>query len=112
MMAAHILSHPGGLALITDGMCLAVQGCRRDIETECGEVFIDGHRWWNTAGGLFAGSPSEQDAEFIAMRDRAVAFLDKLGVIKRHPEHPQWIQFIEIPDMNLPPQPTPQQKRS
>jgi hypothetical protein len=104
-MAAHILSHTGGLALITEGLCLAVQGCRRDIEIECAEVVIDGARWWDIAGGLFAGSPSEQDGEFIAMRDRAVSFLDKLGAIKRHPEHHQWIQFIEIPDIDLPPQP-------
>lgn len=95
MQASQWLNRPGGCKLITDAIHLATQGCRRDIECECVEVTDEqGKRWWDTNAGLFTGpGASDNELEFLEMRDQAVSFLDRVEAIERHPAQPHLIRF-------------------
>lgn len=92
---AQLLARDRGVEMITIALQLAVQGARRDIELECLDAHENGVRWWNTRAGFFSGSMSADDIEFVQMRERSVEFLQWMGAIVHHPEHPGWIRFID-----------------
>jgi hypothetical protein len=93
MEASQLITRPGGLGLITQAVRLAIESCRSCIECECTQIREPGVAWWDTQSGLFNGS-CDNDLEFRQMREESVRFLDDMGQITRHPEHPGWIQFI------------------
>lgn len=92
---SQLLARDRGVEMLTEAVQMAVQSARSHIECECTEAHEDGVRWWNTEGGLFTGSASDNDIEFLQMRERAIEFLEWMHAIVRHPEHPAWIRFIE-----------------
>ena len=90
-----ILAMPQGLALMTSGMNLAIGAARRDLECELAEVQSDAdHRWYDTEGGMFLGD-NEGDQDFRAMTMESIAFLDQLGLLRRHPDHSNWVRYID-----------------
>lgn len=92
-----LLSRPNGPVLVMQGMRMAIESCRCDIESECTQHLTEDHIWWDTASGLFDG-PCENDLEFRQMRADCVQFLDDMGQITRHPDHPTWVAFIPKPN--------------
>lgn len=73
---SQLLARDRGVEMLTEAVQMAVQSARSHIECECTEAFDDGVRWWNTEGGLFTGSASDNDIEFLQMRERAIEFLE------------------------------------
>lgn len=98
MQCSQIIARPNGPQLLMQAIAIALRACRTDIETECAEVHDYGQRWWDTEGGMFAGSASENDIEFLQMRSESVAFLDGMGKLIRHPIFPDWVRFPEEPE--------------
>jgi hypothetical protein len=94
MQAAALLGRPNGPSLVMQAVRLAIQGCRCDIESECVQIREGEAVFWDTEGAsLFANPTCDNDLEFMAMRLEAVAFLEQMGAIARHPEHPTWVTF-------------------
>jgi len=96
MECSQLLARPAGPQIILNAVAIAIEASRADIETECVQIIERDHTWWDTASGLFDGN-CENDIEFRAMRDRAVKFLDDMGQIEHHPDHPAWIRFTQAP---------------
>jgi hypothetical protein len=96
MEASQLIARPDGPRLITTAVRLALDAARADIETECVLIMDGGTRYWDVDSGLFSGS-CDNDLEFRQMRQESVQFLDDMGHLARHPEHPNWITFTHQP---------------
>lgn len=83
--------HINDVPLVSQAFRLASRAVVSDIESECVQVQIGNHRWWDTRPML---DPREHSPQVIDMATEALAFALEACIAERHRTEPHLVRIV------------------